>query len=112
MEMWKNSTFNLPDLSDRFLEGNGFGYIEAGLPNITGQFGVVSTNSTHVVMDDYSGSFYGNGYAANYASMSGSATGTGARTKFDASRSSSIYGQSSTVQPATCKCYFMIKYNI
>ena len=29
---------------------------------------------------------------------------------FDASCSSSIYGNSSTVQPATCKCYFMIKY--
>ena len=28
----------------------------------------------------------------------------------DASRSSSVYGNSTTVQPATCKCYFCIKY--
>ena len=31
-----NSTFNLPNLTDRFLEGNEYGYIEAGLPDIQG----------------------------------------------------------------------------
>ena len=33
------ATFNLPDLANRFLEGNGYGYVEAGLPNITGTVG-------------------------------------------------------------------------
>lgn len=73
--------------------------IEAGLPNITGQFGIVASSSNHIVMDDYSGSFYENGYKAAVASATSTITGTGGRTKLDASRSSSIYGNSNTVQP-------------
>ena len=35
---------------------------------------------------------------------------TGNKTSFDASQSNAIYGASSTVQPATCKCNFIIKF--
>lgn len=109
------STFNLPDLTDRFLEGNGTGYIEAGLPNITGEIATRPYSS-----NSYSGAItYGNrafihqkgGGGPDTIPVSVSGTGTNADlTSLDASRSSSIYGNSSTVQPATCKCNFVIKY--
>ena len=98
------STFNLPDLNNRFLEGNGFGYIQAGLPNITGAFAGLRTDGGKTG----TGVFQNNGNYYGYASANGSATNNSL--SFDASRSSSIYGNSNTIQPATCKCYFIIKY--
>ena len=70
----------MPDLNNRFLEGNGTGYIEAGLPNITGNFypsigwektvssyntyteGVFSVNDTRVLSHHISGNNGGNNY--------------------------------------------------
>lgn len=68
--------------------------IEAGLPNITGNFSaqVAETNQTK------NGAFYGtseNTRCDSGASQSGFPNGFG----FDASRCSSIYGKSDTVQP-------------
>lgn len=62
----------------------------------------IANNSFYKSSDTMQGS-YGIGFNSlgNPASKS---------LKFDASRSSFIYGKSSTVQPATCKCYFVIKY--
>ena len=108
-----NLTFNLPNLANRFLEGNGSGYIAAGLPNITGwarirPYGTSATASmfdgtgaigTQLVTD-----WNGGGLATTSNNSNSS------RISFDASRSSSIYGNSSTVQPSTCKCYFCIKF--
>jgi len=71
---------------------NGNTTIAAGLPNITGQF----------VVDDQiagtpSGAFYNTGTAYNYdASSSG---GNGRYLAFSATNSSSVYGNSTTVQP-------------
>ena len=108
------STFNLPDLNNRFLEGNGSGYIEAGLPNITGQF----TSWRGVNVTDL-GSYCGITSGAFWRTTGTqsrvindtvlTSNGTGAL-NFDASRSSSIYSNSTTVQPPTCKCYFCIKF--
>ena len=73
------------------------------------------------------------GYLGAYLLNAGEAQGTGAFSKtiaptpnlngvygayntgrtqldFDASDSNPIYGNSTTVQPATCKTYFIIKY--
>ena len=99
----ENSTFNIPNLTDRFLEGNGYGYIEAGLPDITGYFDAAVWNG------------YESGIFKKTNSELHSRGSSGANLTFftydvRASYSNSIYGQSSTVQPATCKCYFVIKY--
>lgn len=79
--------------TDRALWGgngwNAHSWIAAGLPNITGSHGGADTNSRWV-----NGCFYDAGDVT-----SGGGHGGGWAVGFDASRSSSIYGQSSTVQP-------------
>lgn len=79
--------------TDRALWGgngsNANSTIEAGLPNITGIHGGADTNGRNS-----SGAFYDNG-----GSASGDGHGAGWSVGFDASRSNSIYGNSSTVQP-------------
>ena len=74
----------------------GIKNIEAGLPNITGTFGGLS-HSTPVgafTIETFLGSLQG-------ASSGGGAVKEG----FDASRSSSVYGKSSTVTPASTTLY-------
>lgn len=74
---------------------NGGSTIEAGLPNITGKFD--ADEITHETASTVSGAFYSesSAYPNTATGVSGSALAIG----FDASRSSSIYGKSSTVQP-------------
>lgn len=91
----------VPDLNGRFLEGTigtPRSFKEAGLPNITGFFGVDGNSSA-------SGSFYKNG------AMRGAdgASSHNDRCDFDASLSSSIYGRSDTVQPASYTVNYYIK---
>lgn len=80
---------------DRALWGgngsNGNSTIEAGLPNITGYFGGLRTEGGTTS----SGAFYNGGN--NMGATNGQ--GSNCSVNFDASRSSSIYGQSNTVQP-------------
>ena len=88
-----STTFNLPDLMDRFAEGSSTPGVkrEAGLPNITGTMGAGI---------QYPSSFSG---ALYNSSMGGSkapnADATSIGLGFDASRSNPIYGASHTVQP-------------
>lgn len=107
---YNKSTFNLPDFTNRWLGGNGTGYLEAGLPNITGTVGM-STLVPLFTSNAVSGAFSldGRSYSYTTAFSAGTATSWGNAT-FNASSSSSIYGNSTTVQPATCKTYFIIKY--
>lgn len=71
---------------------NGTATIDAGLPNITGNFAVNSPSSAST-----SGAF---ALSSSWNSHGWDGTTNGGRTyDFDASRSSSIYGNSSTVQP-------------
>ena len=74
------------------------------MPNITGAFAGIRTDGGKTG----SGAFQNNGNYNGYGCANGQATNNSL--SFDASRSSSTYGNSNTVQPATCKCYFMIKY--
>lgn len=82
---------------DRVLWGgngsNGNTTIAAGLPNITGAFAGLRTEGGTTG----TGAFQNNGNYSGYASSNGSATNNSL--SFDASRSSSIYGNSNTVQP-------------
>ena len=105
-----STTFNLPNLIDRFLQGSSTsGTVKnAGLPNITGSaselYGVTPSISASGAMyqvylrdDDLHGS--DDSYKqCNFA------------LGFDASRSSAVYGRSSTVQPNAITCLICIKY--
>lgn len=71
--------------------------IEAGLPNITGTFGIDYAICT--------GAFYQAGSQKGSNNAGGSSD---AITYFDASRSSSIYGNSTTVQPQAIKVLYYI----
>lgn len=92
----------VPDYRNRFLEGSSTPgtVLEAGLPNITGKFVAV---------------FRGNPVSGAFSDL-----GSGGHTKewtdwdgqnilFDASRCSSIYGRSSTVQPPAVTVKYLIK---
>ena len=98
-----STTFNLPDYSDRVPQGNGRGYVSAGLPNITGAVG--STPSGFG--PDPNGAFYQNG--STYLGYANTPV-TMKYVYMDASRSNSIYSNSATVQPPAVKTYFIIKY--
>ena len=107
-------TFNIPNLIDKFVEGSATaGTIKgAGLPNITG---TVWTRAWSVdnggILSSPTGAF---GTQATSSTGTGIAPG-GANLKgnsldIDASRSSSIYGNSSTVQPPSVTMRYVIKY--
>ena len=99
------TTFKLPNLTNRFIMGYGTDnavgtYKAAGLPNITGTFGgsnfygptgAFTVEKKGIDIDEGSGPF-NRGF------------------KFDASKSSSIYGNSTTVQPPSVTMRFYIKY--
>ena len=91
----------VPDFRNRFLEGSSTPgtVLEAGLPNITGSFVAV---------------YQGNPVSGAFSSLSGGHTKArtdwdGQTILFDASRSSSIYGNSTTVQPPAVTVRYLIK---
>lgn len=93
---------SVPSLNERFLEGTtGTPRImrDAGLPNITGTFGADDR-----VMKAVGGAFYqyGRDDTGSQKSEYGYVIG------LDASRSSSVYGKSSTVQPKS----YLVRYYI
>lgn len=108
-----NTTFNLPDGRGRVPEGaqTAGGYNAPGLPNITGNVGMHSvTTATNIA--GVTGAFYADTTLSSY--RNGGNEGPGATSipafYFSASRSSSIYGASSTVQPASIKLLPVIVY--
>lgn len=76
------------------------GEVNAGLPNITGTFPTDSNGG---------GVRTGAFYSAGKASGGGGASSNNDKTGFDASRSSSIYGKSSTVQPPAVRLYLYLQ---
>lgn len=106
-----STTFNLPNLVDKFVQGNATsGTVKsAGLPNITSK----STSFSGVCC--WSGSSTPTQIGAiertatDYRPSSGS-VGSFQYIDFDASRSSSIYGNSTTVQPPAVTMRYIIKY--
>lgn len=100
-----STTFSLPDLIGKTLFGkksdNTLGEeLEAGLPNITGS-GIWSKEQS------VSGAIY-TSWTNNFSGTTEG--GTGRYNEFDASRSNSIYGKSTTVQPPAIVTNFVIKY--
>jgi len=82
------------------------------LPNIDGYFYLQEAHSRYIGLGDYTGCINGDEFSRVENANGGSDTGGNRQIKIiiDASRSNSIYGNSTTVQPATCKAYFIIKY--
>ncbi len=107
-----STTFNLPNLVDKFVEGSATaGTVKnAGLPNITGD------SATNIWTTNNSASTLGVGaIELGVVASSTTRTGTNAeswsrRLGFDASKSSSIYGNSATVQPPAITMRYIIKY--
>ena len=99
--------FNVPNYKGKFLQmisdSQTLGQeIEAGLPNIKGNTGY-----------NWGGTWGPSGVFANASGSDGVYGGTNgitSRVDFDASRSSSIYGNSTTVQPPASIVNYFIKY--
>ena len=107
-----NNTVRLPKITG-FTEGTidptVLGdLIEAGLPNITGKVSNLPSGNPDSKGNYYgsSGCFYRNSGTETY-SLTG-VSGSSASTYIDASRSSSIYGNSTTVQPQAIKVLYYI----
>ena len=108
-----STTFNLPNLHHKFIEGTNTTSevgqsVSAGLPNISGEgdwvFGGYASTGTftgsmyHVSLQNLPGATGGNDYYNGKPGIG-----------IDASRSSSIYKASSTVQPASVRLLACIK---
>ena len=107
-----STTFTLPNLHHRFLEGTTTtsevgSSVQAGLPNITGSFGRLTSNHGNDP-GYFKGAFKREGAMNLGNGGSGTAT-NGRNASFDASRSSGIYGDSSSVQPAALRLLPCIK---
>ena len=103
-----SSTFTLPNLRDIFIQGasstsNVGQSVAAGLPNITG-YGPLAANGAGD--SDFSGVFYRDGSMTGAIAEGGS---TDAKVSFSASRSSGLYGASTTVQPPAIRLLPCIK---
>lgn len=95
-----STTFNLPDFRNRTLWGaEDFGYIEAGLPNITADWG----NTFIRQNDNIAPRGAATGVVSNAKAFSNETENSINSIGFDASRSNLIYGNSTTVQPPSVK---------
>ena len=100
-----STTFNLPDLTDKFIQGNAVAGTEhsAGLPNITGSF----NNSPAYSIQ---GAFSDSDAIPGATPIGAGNMYTVATVDFKASNSNSIYGSSTTVQPPSVTMRYIIKY--
>ena len=109
-----STTFTLPNLTDRFIQGSSTAGTtkEAGLPNITGtilsvgeDFGLFApmevTTTGAFVRGNEKGRRRGGGDSSTFNPTT---------LTFDASKSNSVYGASNTVQPPTVTMRYCIKY--
>lgn len=101
-----STTFKLPDLRKRHLEGANTasevgGYLAAGLPNIIGTFFARNDDDAPTGAfsrtDGWTGGFQAGGY------------GRHDKYTFDASTANAAYGASSTVTPPSAKALYIIK---
>lgn len=100
-----STTFNLPDCRNRVMWGStSFGYIEAGLPNITGSADPFSAGYgwNSIGVRNQAGAFspIGKGSVMSRRETTGGQT---YGISFNAQNANSIYGNSSTVQPPAIK---------
>lgn len=106
------TTFNLPNLDSRFVEGtvraNNVGTKKnAGLPNITGK---IKLGNYPLLTSEHEGAFFGTDYGTADRHGQDSIPNVPTTFSIDASRSSAVFGRSSTVQPASLCLLHCIKY--
>ena len=105
-----STTFNLPDFTDKFIEGttdtaNVAKFLEAGLPNISGTIARIAQDT----QNQTSGAFEETSTSSdivNAAAMG--AIGTFVNS-FSAAKSNTIYANSDTVQPSSYQTLIIIK---
>ncbi len=100
--------FNVPNLIDKFIQGSTTSgeEKEAGLPNITGGW----MPSVPVNYQLYAtGAVIPEVKSSGLVSLAGSQAAIGAGFKIDASKSSAVYGKSTTVQPPALTMVYIIK---
>lgn len=102
-----STTFNLPNLVDKFVEGSATaGTVKsAGLPNIKGSI----TKIMYYSASSATGAFRESN-SSQVRQGDGSPHPSTYDYDFDASRSNSIYGESTTVQPPALTMRYIIKY--
>ena len=108
------TTFNLPDLRDRFLEGAGTNalasYLEAGLPNITGNSYTVGYKDTQSQATGAFATIHEWDFRKTITFSEKYGTYSSAIIAFDAHDDNASYGGASTVQPASISVQYLIKY--
>ena len=107
-----STTFNLPNLTDKFIEGSSTSGTEktAGLPNITGTIQCKTNASGYYAGTYTTGAFTSTGTKGNNMGTStGEMTDAPRQVNLNASLSSSIYGSSTTVQPPALTMRYIIK---
>lgn len=108
-----STTFTLPDLRNRTLWGStSFGYISAGLPNITGAITNMGFSITGGQIDATGSGALAKSYGEGIQSGSFTTVAKAGMLQYtlDASRSSNLYGNSTTVQPPSIKVRFKTRY--
>lgn len=110
-----STTFALPNLTGRFIEGHTTAgtYKDAGLPNIKGDlYPLTSDNEAYFhTSSTTSGAFYKISTGSDNTTVQNTGgTYSGFALGFDASKSNAIYGKSSTVQPKSATVLYIIKY--
>ena len=107
-----STTFNIPDFRNKTFwgaNGNLNSTLSAGLPNITGTFGNVYTYNNQVAATGCVTKNQSDGDKSGPHYVSNRTDGSKVNYTIDASKSSSIYGKSSTVQPpAICVNIFIL----
>ena len=108
-----STTFNVPNLTDKFIQGNSTsGTVKsAGLPNITGGYDLRPWGSGSAILSP-TGAIISDGLVGQSANQIAT-TSTGLKSqkiRFNASNSNSIYGNSTTVQPPALTMRYIIKY--
>lgn len=103
-----STTFNLPNLANRFVEGttsigSAGTFKSAGLPNISGTF----TEHGNTSGMQCTGAFTGEARIGLKSNQGGASDG--GRVTLNSSRSSAVYGATSTVQPPSMALLACIK---
>ena len=110
-----SKTFNLPNLHHKFIEGTNTTSevgqsVSAGLPNISGSFTLQKAGEFDSAHGDIlEGPFYRSSAKKGQFNNAAEWASEVPRVLFSASRSSNLYGNSSTVQPSTIRTMLCIK---
>lgn len=111
------TTFTLPNLTDKFIQGSSTSgaVMSAGLPNLNGTINVRPMSDNCETLTSYDSKFITYIHNGGATWSNNISRGTNNQyacelLKFDASNASSVYGNSTTVQPPAVKMRYIIKY--